>query len=144
MYLDSAIIVKLLVVEPDSPLFVNVTQGTAIGTSELSYTEVAAALFKKQRDQLLSPAERMRAWNKFLDWTDSEELMLYPLDTHTLRNANRILAVANPTVALRSMDSIHVSACDLSQDFPLCATDSRMRAAATKLRIPLFPEKLPS
>jgi predicted nucleic acid-binding protein len=144
MYLDSAIIVKLLVAEPDSPLFVSATQGTAIGTSELSYTEVAAALFKKQRDHLLSPAERMRAWNKFLDWTDSEELMLYPLDTHTLRNANRILAVANPTVALRSMDSIHVSACDLSRDFPLCATDGRMRAAATKLHIPLFPETLPT
>ena len=42
------------------------------------------------------------------------------------------------------LDAIHLAACDISQEFPLCATDSRMRAAATKLGIPLFPEALPS
>ena len=144
MYLDSAIIVKLLVPEPDSPIFVKVTKGQPIASSELALTEVASALFKKQRDNLLTPAERQRAWDTFMKWTDSEELVLYPLDMRTLRNANRVLAIANPDVSVRSMDSIHVSSCDLSQDFPLCATDSRMRAAATKLLIPIFPESLPS
>ncbi len=144
MYLDSAIIVKLLVSEPDSPIFVKATKGQPIASSELALTEVASALFKKQRDNLLTPAERQRAWDTFMKWTDSEELVLYPLDTRTLRNANRVLAIANPDVSVRSMDSIHVSSCDLSQDFPLCATDARMRAAATKLLIPIFPESLPS
>jgi len=144
MYLDSAIIVKLLVLEPDSSRFVDATNGQPIASSELAFTEVAAALFKKQRENILSAAERQRAWNTFLSWTDSKELVLYPLNSHALRNTNRILSIASPDVALRSMDAIHVSACDISQDFPLCATDSRMRAAAQKLGIPLFPENLPS
>jgi predicted nucleic acid-binding protein len=46
MYLDSAIIVKLLVPEPDSPIFVKVTKGQPIASSELALTEVASALSK--------------------------------------------------------------------------------------------------
>lgn len=144
MYLDSAIIVKLLVAEPDSSIFVAATQDLPIASSELAFTEVAAALFKKQREKILSPAQRQRAWNTFLRWTDSKELVLYSLNSHTLRNSNRVLAISHPDVALRSMDAIHVSACEIAQEFPLCATDSRMRAAATKLGIPIFPEALPS
>ena len=94
--------------------------------------------------KLLSPAQRQRAWNTFLRWTDSKELVLFSLNSHTLRNSNRVLAISHPDVALRSMDAIHVSACEIAKEFPLCATDSRMRAAATKLGIPLFPEALPS
>lgn len=144
MYLDSAIIVKLLVVEPDSRLFADATNSQPIASSELAFTEVAAALFKKHRENILSAADRQRAWNTFLEWTDSREIVLYPLSSHILRNSNRILSIASPDVALRSIDAIHVSACDISQDFPLCATDSRMRAAAAKLGIPVFPETLPS
>ncbi len=144
MYLDSAIIVKLLVAEPDSSIFVAATQDLPIASSELAFTEVAAALFKKQREKILSPAQRQRAWNTFLRWTDSKELVLFSLNFHTLRNSNRVLAISHPDVALRSMDAIHVSACEIAQEFPLCATDSRMRAAATKLGIPIFPEALPS
>jgi len=144
MYLDSAIIVKLLVAEPDSSIFVAATQDLPIASSELAFTEVAAALFKKQREKILSPAQRQRAWNTFLRWTDSKELVLFSLNSHTLRNSNRVLAISHPDVALRSMDAIHISACEIAQEFPLCATDSRMRAAATKLGIPIFPEALPS
>jgi len=144
MYLDSAIIVKLLVPEPDSSNFVAATDDQPIGSSELAFTEVAAALFKKQRDQVLTPAQRQRAWNTFLGWTHSGELILYPLNSQTMRNTIRILATAHPDVPVRALDAIHVSACDISQDFPLCATDSRLRAAAKKLHIPLFPETLPS
>jgi hypothetical protein len=40
MYLDSCIIVKLLVVEAESQLFVRALEGKPIVTSELSQTEV--------------------------------------------------------------------------------------------------------
>jgi predicted nucleic acid-binding protein len=143
MYLDSAIIVKLLVSEPDSPIFVAATDDQPIASSELAFTEVAAALLKKQRDKVLTSAQRQRAWNTFLDWTHSEELVLYPLNSHTLRNTMRILTIAHPDVPVRALDAIHVSACEISQDFPLCATDTRLRAAAKKLGIPLFPDSLP-
>jgi len=86
MYLDSAIIIKLLVAEPDFTFFQNALVGELLCTSELSITDVA----------------------------------------------------------LRSLDAIHLAACNQATAFPLCATDCRMRAAATKLHIPIFPESLPS
>jgi predicted nucleic acid-binding protein len=43
-------------------------------------------------------------------------------------------------VPLRTLDALHIAACDLSQDFPLCTTDARMRAAAERFGIPVFPE----
>ena len=45
-----------------------------------------------------------------------------------------------PWRLLRTLDAIHTAACDLSQDFPLCTTDRRMRDAAKALHIPIFPE----
>jgi predicted nucleic acid-binding protein len=47
-------------------------------------------------------------------------------------------------IPLRTLDAIHVAACDLSHDFPLASTDGRMRTAARALKIPVFPETLPN
>ena len=67
-----------------------------------------------------------------------------PLDSPVYSKARTLIDFCHPDVALRTLDAIHLAACDISQEFPLCATDSRMRAAAQKLGIPLFPETLPS
>jgi len=41
---------------------------------------------------------------------------------------------------MKALEAIHTAACDLSQDFPLCTNDNRMRDAAIVLGIPVFPE----
>jgi len=48
----------------------------------------------------------------------------------------------HPAVPVRTLDAIHVATCDLVNDFPLAATDTRLRAAAHCLGIPLFPDRL--
>lgn len=143
MYLDSCILVKLLVPEADSPVFESAATDKQITSSELAFSEVAAALLSKERTGQISPAQRQKAWQLFQNWTDEEIVELEPLESRTLRNANRILMTTHPRVPLRTLDAIHLSACDLSQDFPLCTTDRRMREAADILKIPLFPETLP-
>ena len=70
---------------------------------------------------------------------ESEEILLHPLNSAVLRRANHVLERCHPAVALRTLDAIHTAACELSQDFPLCTTDRRMRDAAGVLGIPLFP-----
>ena len=142
MYLDSCILIKLLVAEPDSPVFQNAVTGLQISSSELAFSEVAAALLSKEQSGMISPSQRLQAWQLFQNWTEEEIVELELLETRTLRNANRILSTTHPAVPLRTLDAIHLSACDLSQDFPLCTTDRRMREAATLLNIPLFPESL--
>lgn len=143
MYLDSAIIVKLLTKEDDSAFFQKHLAGGRFSISELSGTEVLSALLGKERANFLSPAQRKMAWQEFQDRTAAREFFLLPLNSSTLTKAGSLLQACHPHVPLRALDAIHLSACDLSQDFPLCTTDRRMREAASLLKIPLFPETLP-
>jgi predicted nucleic acid-binding protein len=142
MYLDSCTIVKLLTPEGDSEFYQAHLFGQALSSSELAWTEVKSALLMKERQGRLTSAERELAWDTFEHLVATEELHLRKLNFVTLKKANSVLGSAHPEVALRTLDSIHVAACDLSQDFPLCTTDLRMRAAARVLGIPLFPEEL--
>jgi len=141
MYLDSCIIVKLLVPEPDSKTFLDGLRGALLSSSELAWTEVAAALMFKERSGSITAAKRRSAWRLFVERVQNREFLLHPLDGASLKKANHILESCHPNVALRTLDAIHTAACELSQDFPLCTTDRRMRDAARMLKIPVFPVK---
>lgn len=141
MYLDSCIIVKLLVPEKDSEFFQERLEDLYLSTSELAWTEVAAALLSKERAGVLTSAKRQAAWAVFVSRVQAKEIVLEPLDGTTLRKAHQILESCHPGVPLRTLDALHVAACDLSQDFPLCSTDRRMRDAARLLKIPVFPSE---
>lgn len=140
MYLDTGIIVKLLVEEPDSGFFKSATIGKLVSTSELTITELKAALFSKERAQAITAPQRIAAWEEFSTWMEDERITIHPFDHDILLRARNTLDRCHPAVALRTLDSIHVAACDQSQDYPLCATDKRMREAAKMLFIPVFPE----
>ena len=140
MYLDAAIIVKLLVDESDTDYFQDALAGALLSSSELAFTEVRAALLTKERNKLISAKQREAAWQVFTDRVRARDIELHPLNGLVLRKANHILGRCYPKVPLRTLDAIHTAACDLSQDFPLCTTDKRMRDAAGVLGIPIFPE----
>jgi predicted nucleic acid-binding protein len=144
MFLDTAIIVKLLVTEADSGYFQEALDGEALSASELSLTETWSTLLAKERKGLITARQRAAAWRVFRERVESEEILLHPLTSTTLRKANQILERCHPAVALRTLDAIHTAACDLAQDFPLCTTDKRMRDAAGVLGIPIFPADEPT
>jgi len=139
MYLDTSIIIKLLVRETDSVFFSERLAGHPLSSSELMWTEVLSALQHKERMQQITSGDGNRAWQMFQEWVQSEQIVLHPLNGVVLKKANHVLERCHPTVPLRTLDAIHTAACDLSQDFPLCTTDRRMRDAAGVLGIPLFP-----
>jgi predicted nucleic acid-binding protein len=143
MYLDSAIIVKMLVKEELSDFFQKALSGLVLHTSELSLVEVSSALLSKVRTQTIHEKQRDAAWRIFQQKVADEEILIIPLDSPVYSKARSLIEFCHPAVALRTLDAIHLAACDISQNFPLCATDGRMRAAATKLGIPIFPETLP-
>jgi len=140
MYLDSAIIVKLLNDEPDSDFIEDAISDAPLSSSELAWTEVFSALCGRERAKLLKPRERDASWNLFVEKVNAQEIQLHPLNSTTLKKATHVLERCHPHVPLRTLDALHIAACDLSQDFPLCTTDARMRAAAERLGIPVFPE----
>ncbi len=139
MYLDSSVMVKLFAPEPDSEFFMELTDGENISSSILAYTEVYSALLAKERARALTPAQRRRAWDSFENNLQNETIELAPFHQALFKKANRIMEQCSPTVALRSLDALHLATCDQLQDWPLSTTDVRMRQAAELLRFPLGP-----
>lgn len=139
MYLDSCILVKLLVVEPDSEFFVRALEGKPLVTSELAQTEVFSALLARERAGKISVPDRRRAWAEFESRIEAGEIRIEPLNTIVLRKAMHSLERCHPKVPLRTLDAIHLATVDLCQDFPLATIDGRLRDAATLLGIEVFP-----
>jgi len=139
MYLDSCIIVKLLVTEPDSEFFIRSLEGEALVTSELAQAEVFSALLARERAGKINAADRRRAWKEFQARIEAEEIGIEPLNSVVLRKTVQCLEQCHPNVPLRTLDAIHLATADLCQDFPLATTDARLADAAKLLKMEIFP-----
>jgi predicted nucleic acid-binding protein len=139
MYLDSGILVKLLVREPDSEFYGGLVDGRPVSSSMLAHTEVWAALLAKERAGDVKPALRQQAWQRFERECVDDGFELAALSDAVARRANWILQRVRPQVALRSLDALHLATADQLQDWPLVTGDRRMRAAAELLGYPLTP-----
>lgn len=142
MYLDSAIIIKLLVREPDSFWFEQNLSGRRFESSELVLTEFCGALLFKERAGDITAEERIRVTQKFLSMVESEMIVMRPINRTVLERARAIQVACHPHVPLRALDALHVATCDLHQGGHMCATDRRIRAACQQLGIALLPEKI--
>jgi predicted nucleic acid-binding protein len=140
MYLDSAIIVKLLVREADSEWFAVNLAGHKFVTSELALAEVRSALLSRERSGYITPRERAVVAGKFISMIDGEHIRLLPLNRVVLERAGAIQHACHPHVPLRTLDALHVATCDLHHSVGMCATDRRIRAACRQLGIALTPE----
>lgn len=146
MYLDSCIIVKLLVTEPDSEFFISSLEGEVLVTSELSQPEVFSALLARERAGKISATDRRRAWKEFQARVATEEIRIEPLESRVLHKATVLLERCHPAVPLRTLDALHLATADLCHDLPLTTTDGRLRDAAILLGFQVFPpvdEKTP-
>lgn len=142
MYLDSAIIVKLLVREDDSEWFEKNLLGHRFVTSELALTEVCGALLFKERQSEITPPERVRATERFFSMVEDETVILLSLNRLVLDRARTIQLACHPHVPLRSLDALHVATCDLNRHGTMSATDRRVRAACKQLGIALMPREI--
>ena len=139
MYLDTSVLLKIFVREPDSEFYGKLTDGQAICSSVLAYTEFWSALLAKERSGALTAAQRQQVWSAF-DRNVLEDLIdLTPMSPAIFKRANRILERCHPKVPLRSLDALHLASADQAQDWPLATGDKRMRAAAELLGFPLTP-----
>jgi len=139
MYLDSAIIVKLLVRESDSEWFNRELAGRTFETSELALAEVCSALLAKERTGHVSSRERKNAEDEFLTMIANETIKLFPLNRLVLERAGAMQLACHPRIPLRTLDALHVATCDLYKCEILSTTDARMRAACEQFAIALIP-----
>jgi predicted nucleic acid-binding protein len=142
MYLDSAIVVKLLVREADSQWFNHSLAGEHLETSELALTEVRSALLAKERTGQITARERVAATEKFRSMVEDELIRLLALNRAVLERASEIQFACHPRIPLRTLDALHVAACELHRCGKMCATDGRMRAACDQFAIALLPARM--
>lgn len=140
MYLDSAIIVKLLVREPDSDWFHQHLSGHSFDSSELALAEVGAALLFKERGGDITARERLGALDKFHFLIEDETLLLQPLNRRVVERARAVQLACHPAIPLRTLDALHVATCDFHHLGKMAATDRRIRSACKQLGIALLPE----
>ena len=141
MYLDSAIIVKLLVRESDSDWFNRHLAGHSFETSELALAEVRSALLAKERAGHITSRERVSAGEKFLTLLEDDLIRLFPLNRSVLERASAMQLACHPRIPLRTLDALHVASCDLHHSGTLSTTDGRMRAACEQFAIALVPAR---
>ena len=79
MYLDTAILVKLFVAEPDSEFFGRMVDGQPVCSSAIAYTELWSALLGKERAGTIETQQRVRAWVAFRRNVEEEFIRLEPL-----------------------------------------------------------------
>lgn len=141
MYLDTAILVKLVVREPDSAFFVDLVDGqTGVFSSELAIVESRSALATKRREGHLEAKAYATAWQHLQTlWSHGGGLTLHPVSHPVLLEAAALIEKCSSHAPLRSLDAIHLATCLRFQAAPLITNDTVMRAAATALNIPLGP-----
>ncbi len=142
MYLDSAIIVKLLVRQSDSEWFDRALAGESFESSELALTEVRSALLANERKGQITSLERVAAAGKFHSMVEEEMLRLLALNRAVLERASEIQLACHPAIPLRTLDALHVATCELHRSGRMCATDGRLRAACEHFAIALLPARL--
>jgi len=142
MYLDTAIIVKLLVREADSDWFDAALVGQHFETSELALAEARSALLAKERAGHITARERVAAGEKFAGMVAEDLVRLLPLNRQVVERAGAIQLACHPRVPLRTFDALHVATCDLHRCGTLSSTDARVRAACEHFAIALLPAAL--
>jgi len=140
MYLDSAIIVKLVVREPDSLFYAEqVDMHDGVCSSALAMTEVWSALCRKTHEGSIDTKTKQHAWRIFEAYLSGGALHLHPVTTPILRMANRMIELCCGRAAVKSLDAIHLATCEFYGTMPLMTNDKIMRSAAEILGLALGP-----
>lgn len=139
VYLDTAILVKLLVREPDSAYYATLVDRRIVWSSTVLVTECYSALLRKEREGSITAGHRRAAWRQVEADVAAARIALVPVERELLERANAILESTHPSVALRSLDAIHVASAEACRSWPLCSNDARVRAAASSLGMQLTP-----
>ncbi len=139
MYVDSAILVKLVVREPDSIFYVKLLEDArGLSSSDLAVTECRSVLERKRRHGELDAATCEGAWQRLgAFWQRGGGLALHPVTRRVLDEAGVLIAECIAVVPLRTLDAIHLATCRLQGATPLVTNDRVMRQAARCLGIPL-------
>jgi predicted nucleic acid-binding protein len=139
IYLDSGILVKLYLNEPDSQAWRDrLRSHDELVSSALALPEMKSALRQSVARGLTRPNIAAEIWGDFQQRLQSGAMQTIPLGQDIVDECIRLLEQLPQTIALRTLDALHLATCQIVKPSGLATTDRRMRAAAISLAIPLF------
>jgi len=130
VYLDSSAPAKLYVPEPESDALEGFLRGRRdLLISELGITEVLSKFGRRRREGLLTVVQASEIRNAVLADADSGSLRRLDLSPMVHREAERLLFQLD-SVALRTLDALHVAHALLNSATHAVTYDARVRAAS--------------
>ena len=130
IYLDSSALAKLYVPEPESDRLEAFLRGRRdLLISELTITEVLSAVSRRRREGMLSASQALEIRDAVLADADSGSFHRLDMSPVMHREAERLLFHIE-SVALRTLDALHVAAALLGSATYIVTYDARMRTAA--------------
>jgi predicted nucleic acid-binding protein len=139
IYLDSGILVKLYLDEPDSQDWRNRLQAhDEFISSALALPEMKSALRQSVSRGLTRPNVAAEIWADFQQRLLSGAMQTIPMGREVVDECIGLLERLPQTIALRTLDALHLATCRLVRPSALATSDRRMRAAAIALAIPLL------
>ena len=137
-FLDTSALAKRYVPERGSIWIRDLCVREQIAISEISFTEIASTLARRQREGRLSAAQVAVAWIEL--HRDARDYEIIPLTRRGVVRAGNYLLVNAMTVQLRSLDAVQLDAAreafaNVSMPSPgtFVAADQRLMVAAQSL-----------
>ena len=139
IYVDSGILLKLYLTEPDSELWRDRLDGRAdVVSSTLSLLEFKSGLRQKMQNGLIRRKAVSRNWRDFRQSVHTGILRLVPLGTDVIEEATQLLDQLPAKILLRSLDACHLASARFYECDEVATSDERMSSAATELGIALM------
>jgi predicted nucleic acid-binding protein len=130
IYIDSSALAKLYVPEPESDALDAFLRGRRdLLISELAITEVLSAVARKRREGMLNESQAFEIRDAVLSDADSGSFCRLDLSPLIHRQAERLLLQVE-SLALRTLDALHVALALHGSATYIVTFDARMRVAA--------------
>jgi predicted nucleic acid-binding protein len=137
MYVDTSVMVKLFVAEPDSELCEAIVSGTTLVSSRLLYCELRSAILGKVSRGVIPAGLGTEVWQEFERRIVAQKIRFLALDGMIVQDATELLNELHPKVSLRALDALHLATYLSAEVGPLFTKDVRMLRAAEQLGLPL-------
>jgi predicted nucleic acid-binding protein len=143
-YWDSSALLKLYILEPDTPYFLQLVAGTddQILTSTIAAIEILCATYRKESAGDLKPGGAAAAFDKYLDDVRLGRIIEIPFGKDVVDEARKLLKHgygSHRRILIRSLDIIHVASAKVSGTKLVVATDTRLRDAASHANMKVLP-----
>jgi predicted nucleic acid-binding protein len=137
MYIDTSVLVKLYIEEPDSEACEATVAGTTLVSSRLLYCEFRSALLGKISRGKVSEGTCARVWQEFEKGIADHRIRFVSLNDILIKDAAELLWELHAKVPLRTLDALHLATYLSVEAGPLFTKDIRMHQAAVQLGLPL-------